>query len=186
MKFSRRDFIHAGCSVATASLIPSPAEALIDGSLPQFSQRSVINIGYINDNSYPFINFYLAGDGNTGPVGSAFSTGTPWPALIDANGWPNQPGVSGKNFGGSVRIPGSDEYTGKWAITWAGDGRVFFNSGTWTVDAASSSNYVQNGNGMYSNATFGIGSSPRIVVTLTGAPGPQLISAVFLLTDPKG
>src|SRR6267154_2725685 len=94
------------------------------GYNPVLSQRSVINLGFLNDNSYPFINFYLAGDNNTSPVGSAFSTGTVWPALIDANGWPNQPGVSGTNFGGSVRIPGADEYAGNWIITWDGSGRV--------------------------------------------------------------
>ncbi len=191
MKLSRRDFIHAGCAVTATTLISSTVDRAeaglhLHGSTPQFSQRSVINLGFIFDNSYPFINFYLAGDNNTSPVGSTFTTGTPWPALIDANGWPNQPGVSGTPFGGSARIPGSDEYTGKWVLVWDGDGQVDIGlTGTWTVDAASSSNYVQNGNGRYANVTFGVGSSPRVVVTLTGATGPQLIHVSFTLTDPN-
>lgn len=142
-------------------------------------------MGFMFDNSYPLINFYLIGDGSTGP---SASTTNPWPSLIDANGWPNQPGVSGTNFGGSVRIPGSDEYTGKWVMSWDGDGRLdlTLGGGTWTVDAAASSNYVQNANGRYSNATFGVGSSPRIVATLTGLTGPTLIPVIFALTDPNG
>lgn len=158
---------------------------LLLGQGPQFSQRSVINLGFMFDNSYPLINFYLIGDGSTGP---SASTTAPWPSLIDANGWPNQPGVSGTNFGGSVRIPGSDEYTGKWVMAWDGDGRLdlTLGGGTWTVDAAASSNYVENANGRYSNATFGVGSSPRIVATLTGLTGPQLIPVIFALTDPNG
>src|SRR5205814_1881807 len=64
-------------------------------------------------------------------------------------------------------------------------GRVNLGLGTWTVDVASSSNYVENANGRYSNVTFGVRSSPRIVVTLTGATGPQLVPVVFQLTDPN-
>lgn len=152
---------------------------------PQFSQRSVINLGFMNDNSYPFINFYLAGDGSTGPTFNQFTTSAlPWPAYIDANGWPNTSlsGVTGNVFGGAVRIPGSDEYTGKWVITWSGDGRVVIQGGTWTVDAASSSNYVQNGNGDYTNTA---GAVPRIVVTLSAATGPQLFVIPFTSTDPN-
>jgi hypothetical protein len=160
------------------SRVHSPAAAV-------YSQRSVINLGMFSDNSYPFINFYLAGDGSTGPVGSSFTTGATWPSLIDADGWPIQQGVSGKVFGGSARIPGGDEYAGKWVITWNGDGRVKLLVGSWTVDASSSSNYFESANGTYQNAKFGVGSSPRVVVTLSGVTGPQLVPVNFQLTDPK-
>ena len=192
MKISRRDFIHAGYTAGLVTLtspamtgINNPGAGTGAGAFA-LSQRSVINLGFLFDTSYPFINHYLVGDSSTSPVGSAFTTGTAWPALIDANGWPNQPGVSGTSFGGSVRIAGSDEYTGKWVITWDGDGTVNLSVGTWTVDVASSTNYVQNANGRYSNVTFGLGSSPRVVVTLSAATGPQLVPVAFLLTDPNG
>lgn len=174
MKVSRRHFL-AGVSALALS---GPATAGINnpgsggGAVsPAFSQRSVINIGDFTDFSYPFINFTLTGDGNIGPVGSAFSTGTPFPALIDANGWPNQPGANGVNFGGSVRIPGANEFSGNWIITWSGSGRadIHLGGGTWTE-----SNLVTPGTGTFSNGSANIGftnsfaAGQQVVFTSSG------------------
>jgi hypothetical protein len=159
---------------------------LLGYAQPQFSQRSVINLGFLFDNSFPFINFLSCASSFLGPSGSSFATGTLWPEVIDADGWPNAAGASGRSFGGGIRIPGSDKYTGKWVITWDGDGRINLDTGTWTVDTGLSTNYVQNANGRYSNSSFGVGSSPRVVVTLTGATGDPLIGLQVQLTDPNG
>jgi hypothetical protein len=147
------------------------------------SQRSVINLNFLGEFDYAFINHYLGGDASTGPKGSAFTVGTPWPALIDANGWPNRRGVSGTSFGGSVRVPASSDFSGPYVITWDGDGCADLNAGTWTVDKRQSSGYVQNQNGRWT--TSPAGAKTRIVASVTGLSAPTLIGVTFQQTDPN-
>lgn len=173
-QLSRRQILYLSCANAASALMPSIFKEAHAGLLhrggPQFSQRNVVNLGFTFDNSYPLINFYLMGGNSTGPAGSAFSTGAPlWPAVIDANGWPNQVGVSGTDFGGGPQIPGSDEYTGSWVIKWNGSGRTSFNVGTWTE-----TNLVVPGTGVFTNGSASISfanvfaAGQQVVFTTTG------------------
>lgn len=119
------------------------------------SQRSIVNLNDIAEFDYAFINHYLSGDGSTGPVSNDFNTGTVWPALIDANGWPNAAGVSGNAFGGSVRIPDPANYGGSgagYSIGWQGSGRTNLGIGTW-----SELNLVAPGTATFTNASASIG-----------------------------
>jgi hypothetical protein len=154
---------------------------------PQFlnpldSNRSVINLSYLNEFNYGLINAYSAGDGSTVFVGNDFlQSGKTWNQVIDTDGWPNDPAVSGTEFGGSIRVPASADYTDKYVITWPGDCEVRFTAGTWTEDVGASSNYTRVSNGRYTNTP---GSTPYIVVTLTGLATPSLIGVRFMSTDP--
>jgi len=150
---------------------------------PLQSSRNVINLSFLYEYNYAFINHYSQGDFCTSFVGTDyFASSKTWGQVIDTDGWPNDPTVTGTAFGGSIRVPSSADYTGKYVITWDGDGEVRFTSGTWTVDAASSSNYSQVSNGRYTNTS---GLTPYIVVTLTGLANPSLVNIQFLSTDPS-
>lgn len=118
------------------------------------SQRSIVNIGPMTATfDYAFINHYLSGDSSTGPVSNDFNAGTVWPALIDANGWPNiVGGVGGVSFGGSFRIPDPANFSGPYVATWAGCGRLNFGTGTWAE-----LNLVTPGTGTFTNGLASIG-----------------------------
>src|SRR5882672_571358 len=94
---TRRDLLHAGGTIAGAAFIArfvdsAKADSGTHGSAPPFfSQRSVINLGFLFENDYAFINHLLQADNAFGPItyGGWFTSGPTFPALIDANGWPN-------------------------------------------------------------------------------------------------
>src|SRR5882757_3037669 len=107
---TRRKLLGDGCKIGTAAIMLSPiglagtADAE-SGGLPDLSNRSVINLNSPSEFDYAFHNHFLGGDGSCGPFSSGFSKGPTWPALIDANGWPNQVAANGVPFGGSIRVP---------------------------------------------------------------------------------
>ena len=125
------------------------------------------------------------GDASVSFVGADYFTSSKtWMQVIDSDGWPNDATVSGTNFGGTVRIPSTSDYTGKYVLTWAGNGTVSLGSGTWAVDTGLSSNYTENSNGNYTNTT---GSVPYIVVTASGLSSqPNLVSVTFTATGASG
>lgn len=135
--FSRRDFIHAGCTVAAATLVPNPVEAwLHHGSAAAapsgFSQRNVANMEFFQSNNYMFINHVSIGA--MGPFGLAFQSPNPaWNQIIDSGGWPNAT-ASGHSFAGTIGIPGADEFSGAYEARWDGDGtfRISLGNTTWT------------------------------------------------------
>jgi hypothetical protein len=158
-----------------------PASTVFD---PLLTKRNVINIGFLSQFQYLLINHYLSGDASTGPVGSGYaSTTKTWMQMVDDQGWPQDPEADGIQFGGSIRVPSSDDFSGNYVIDWEGDGEVVFNAGTWTVNAGLSSNYSEISNGRYSNTT---GSNPRIVVALSDLSEPSLIGVRFNRTDTAG
>lgn len=109
-----------------------------------------------------------------GPVGAGWATGAMWNAdnVDPVTGIPNSAGTRTRAFGGdSVWMVPSSEFSGKRVLTWQGNGRFTFASGTWTVDTDLSSDYDEVSNGVYT------GTDPYIVVTYTGAGG--LISSRF-------
>jgi hypothetical protein len=156
--------------------------SIVSANNPLLSKRSVINIGFISAFNYAFINHYLSGDGSTSMFGTSFATTTPtWMQVIDAQGWPNTPGVSGLSFGGSIRIPSSSNFSRNYVITWSGDGEVVIGGGTWSE--VSLVNATRVSNGRYRNTA---GLVPKITVTVSGlTSGPNLLGVQFLSTDPN-
>lgn len=142
MKFSRRDFIHAGCVAGAASLAPhfldraragiNHGAAAVSAAL---STRSVINLSGFAGNGYPFINHYLGGIGTTGPFNSWRTSTHTYGANIDANGWPNTAEAGGQtqSTGGQWSYPSADEFNGPYIFQWDGDGSVVFGGGSSTV-----------------------------------------------------
>lgn len=145
------------------------------------SKRSVVNVNFLGEFHYAFINHFLNGDGSNSPVGSAYSTtSSTWMQLIDSDGWPNNSGAT-EQHGGSIRVPDPSNFAGPYVLTWDGDGTVAFGGATWTVTTGSSSNYTENSNGNYTNTT---GSKPRIILTVSGFTNPALIQLYCTSNNP--
>lgn len=142
-QFSRRDFIHAGCTVAAASLVPSIADRahaglLLKGSVAVASgfnggksQGQSGNVAESTD--YPFLNYFQSNSGWRGSdsfnVDQAID-----PSWLSADGWPNGPVInanssSGIGVGVGVSIPPQSSYTGGSG----GNGNLVL---TWTVTGA--------------------------------------------------
>jgi hypothetical protein len=194
VKLSRRDFVHAGCAAAMATLLPNPLEARFPrgSEVPQFSQRSVINLGFLYDTSYPFINFMKQAT-NFGPVSSSYFTasGKLFPSLIDGEGWPNSALADNEIWGSAVGviIPDPADFTGQWVITWEGDGQIGIldqqdEDIIFTVD--SSSGVTVNGNGSYINSASG--TSARVVLTMSATDGykPRFLTVQINRTNHLG
>jgi hypothetical protein len=182
---NRRDFLHAGCTVAAASLIPSivdRAEASFHhGSVvasnpnPLASQRSGMNIRTTETNEYLFINhFKLAQNGPLQPNGS--SPAVPFSTIINSQGWPIS-GISTFGYnGGGLRLPNTADYGASAGETYTidpgptgiGDCEFTFNLGSWVMDA-SSVNVTQIGGvgaGHFKTTTNGV--AWKLVVTVNG------------------
>lgn len=126
-------------------------------------KRSTLNVNFQNGFEYLFINHYLNGD-SYGPVGTAYAAGDPWNKNLDSNGWPNETtAYDSRTWGVGVRIPASTDFAGPYVLTWTGNGEVFLNNGTWTIDAGQSSNYTA------VSASRWHGTNSRIVLNYSGA-----------------
>ena len=158
--------------------------AVVTGD-PLTSKRSVINLSYVSEFTYHIINHFKMGDYANSYRGiSFFVAGKTWNQMIDSEGWPNDPDIVGTEFGGGLRVPSTTDFTGKYVMTWLGNGDVRFNAGTFTVDVAASSNYTETSPGRYTNTP---GLVPRIVFTLTGLSGhPHNIQVIFKSTGVAG
>lgn len=153
--FSRRDFIHAGCTIAGATLAPHFAEAgrLFHGGTPpaapsSLSLRNVININDFSfiTNDYAMIDHIKPGTG-VFPI-PGYTSGKSWPQVLDATGWPNDAAASGQPFTIGFQIPDTANFAGPYILDWDGNGQLnlnfFFNTiGPLTVNSVT--NCAQNG-----------------------------------------
>jgi len=146
---------------------------------------SIININLPSVSEYAFIDFMRQADLFISPSGSAFTTGSTFNQLIDANGWPNNASASGQNFGGGPRIPGVDQYTREYVLTWDFDGsvQIILNGATWTETNNTGTTYTKNSNGKWTNVS---GQKARVTVTMSGVYGPQLLNVVVTATGGSG
>jgi len=135
MKFTRRDLIHAGCTIAAATLTPSIIDRAEAGlhfhgtSVSALSQRNVVNLQNFSfgTNEYAFIDHIKNGAGSVGPFGTGFnSSASTWPSLLDANGWPNNAAASGISFGGGFNVPDPSNFNGPYIVDFDGNGVVGF------------------------------------------------------------
>lgn len=203
--FTRRDLIHAGCTIAGISLAPGfvdRAEALFhrsaSGTPPPsgLSLRSVLNSNDFSFglNEYAFIDHIKSGGSMVGPVGSAFATGSTFPTLIDANGWPNNASASGVSFGGGFIIPDPANFGGPYTIDFpqGGNGEVDFNlflsTATWTVvGTPTNCSVISNTGGVIKIAPAGGASAASIQLSLTcTGSGPQTVQAKVQSTGGSG
>lgn len=199
MKFSRRDFIHAGCLAGAITLVPHFMDQAKAGLIhrgspfknPLLSQRNIINVNFNTEYNYGYINHLIPADAMLSPVGSAYqATASTFTQLIDQNGYPNNSaasgggtGTSGAAFGGGFRLPASSNFSGLYVITWDGDGQFTIASGTWT-EASTSSTGVGNANGTTTLSGFSsvVGISPSFGISGTGVPGGTTVISVNYLT----
>lgn len=156
-------------------------------ALGALSQRSVLNVSYINDVAhYSFINHVLEGDGFVTPRGSTYIGVNPsWMELIDqTTGYPNNATASGKDFGGGLKFPDSTKFAGPYVITWDGAGTFQITQGTWTETNNTGTTYTKVSNGKWTNVA---GQTAYIVANLSGWAGaPQLVGAYFTATGGTG
>src|SRR6266704_3370265 len=135
MKISRRDFTHAGCTVAAISLIPKTAEAWIHGSAPTNNNRVTINVPggaiyYANlAKGFGFIPDPTNQDANGYPV-------TTPAAIIGSN--PSMPANYYGTFTWSWNGTGSMQILGAPPIVVTSGGTAIFEIGTNSGDKASS------------------------------------------------
>lgn len=161
MKLSRRDFVHAGCTIAAVTFadvsiagINNPGSG---GSGVGFalSKRSAINVNFTFDDEYMFINSVRLNTVNPTLNGASPFDGfslNPFPQQIDQNGYINQAAASGQNVRGSFQTPTSANFGGPWVVTWDGDGRISLDTtnglGTMTWTEA---NLVTSGTATFTN-----------------------------------
>lgn len=208
---SRRELIHAGCTIAGATLVPSfmdQAEAglRLHGSSPAaaptgLSQRNVLNVGLLPSitNDYPFINFLANGTNMVSPFGAGFTTTTlPYTALIDANGWVNDAAGNGQAFGGGFQMPDPVNYggtglsNGTYKMKGVGNAQISLNflqnTATWTqVGTPTNCSVTFNSGGDIIVTSTGGASQFVFEFTLTSsASGPQGVQFRVLATGASG
>jgi hypothetical protein len=120
MKFSRRDFIHAGCAVAAASLIPDPAEAFWHGSAVNNLLAARAQVNAFTGEPWAFQNVVK----NAGSPGG----GTGWQAQSNDDGYPNGPVTisfsSIINLDATLLNPST-----VWVMSWQGKGGLLIDTG---------------------------------------------------------
>jgi hypothetical protein len=194
---TRRDLLQAGGTIAggafLARLVDSTtAGAATHGSEPPFlSQRSVVNLGFLFENNYAFINHLLQADNAFGPIahGGWFTSGQTFPALIDANGWPNNSAADNQLWGCQFRVPDPSNFSGPYVLTWQGDGQVGLLDGvdeSLRFKVVSSSGVKILGNGAYINSSSG--TTARVVFSIFASSGnkPRLITCQINRTGSLG
>src|ERR1700748_477621 len=130
-KFSRRDFIHAGCAVAAVTLAPSAFEKAeagfrLHGSAPVSSgfnngksQIQAWDLAYSGE--YPFINLMK----QSPPWTFLDNSASPGPDLLDANGYPTSIQHSGVYT--QIGFPAS-RMSETMVATWDGQGTFYLNA----------------------------------------------------------
>jgi hypothetical protein len=148
---------------------------------PLLSQRNIINLNFNFEFNYAYINHVTAGDQVMSPFSTGFTTpgSSTWMQLIDQTGYPNNAAASGVAWGGGVRFPKSSDFAGPYVVTWDGDGKFTFTSGTWT-EASVTSTAVGNANGTTTLFGFAsvIGIAPGFDISGTGVAGGTKVISV--------
>ncbi len=132
MKLSRRDFIHAGCTVVATNLIlhsVNPAEAGLHmhGSFTGFNggvtQTNLNNAEIAGQ--WIFINF-LKGAQEVQYLSPPTDPAAPTKPILelDSNGYPTSIVAGTGGYGIIWTIPNASTYTGKWVLKWDGTGTV--------------------------------------------------------------
>lgn len=156
------------------------------GVAPAFSQRSVINLGFLFENDYAFIDHLQQGDGAFSPQGGAWSTTPTFNSIIDANGWVNT--ALNQNYGCLFRVPDPVEFDGPYTVDFIGN--AFFSiaiqvggTGTWTiVGTPSNCTPSVSGASLQCFATAGAGSGSFQFTFSSTSTGPQTL---FISIDPQ-
>jgi len=197
---NRRELIHAGCTIAAATLVSpiddgAEAETTLNGSAPaQLSKRNIINVNDISFilNEYAFIDHVRQGAGIMSPFGgSAFSAGAPWNTLLDAEGWPNKAAANGASFGGRIQVPDPKNFSGPYIVDWEGNGVVGLNivGEVGTTKAASLQNcrvLAASGASVALISTGGASKASARITFSGTTPGPQGIFLVVSSTGASG
>ena len=194
---SRRDLIHAGCTVAAVSLAPSlvdKAEAAFlrhGGSAPvlsTLSQRNVINLGFLFENDYAFIDHLKQGDGSEGPQGGSWATAPAFNSVIDANGWVNSSAANGRTWGCIFRVPDPAAFSGPYVVDFQ-DNSIFTiqqqNGGSGTFSVSSNVNCTASGGGaIVCSPSTGAGSFQFTWSSTGTGPQPLVININSQTTSP--
>ena len=108
--FSRRDFVHAGCTVVAAVLTPSIVDKA-EAYFPRGFVATTVNNNRVtlNARTFAFIN-----------LTKSWNPAMPTPNLLNANGYPN--GTLGSNFSSGISLPGG--YYGQYVWQWTGSGAM--------------------------------------------------------------
>lgn len=152
---------------------------------PLQSQRNVVNLNFLSEFNYAFINHTIPGDSVWGPTSTNYTATTnTWPQLIDQNGYPNNSNAGAGGWGGGVRFPSSANFAGPYVFTWDGEGRWTIASGTWT-EASTTTVLTGNANGttILSGFTSVAGISIQFDVTGTGVPASTSVVSVNYSTN---
>jgi hypothetical protein len=138
MKLSRRDFVHAACTVAAASLVPAALDQAIAGYRHAaatggfvISQRNIANVNFTFTPEYAFINTAALNSMNPTLNGASPFDGfslTPYNQCVDQNGYINIASASGQNVGMNYQSPSTANFSGPWLMQWNGDGRLGHNT----------------------------------------------------------
>lgn len=110
MKLSRRDFVHAGCTVGIATLIPSivdRAEAWTHGYVAPTTNANRVTVNARLTNA--FIN-----------LSKSWNPSLPPPTLLNANGYPN--GTITSNYSSGVAL--ASGFYGQYFHGWSGSGAM--------------------------------------------------------------
>lgn len=169
MRFTRREFIHAGCAIATAASL-SPAIAGINnpgsrGGSSFNGGKSQVNLNFLQTaGDYPFLNCLKTAQA-WGFINNASAPVTP--DLLDADGYPTSIINTGVNT--VFYVPTQAARPGNYVITWDGTGTIFCGmSNTLVSGSKTSSGGAGAGRYVFSTVDFrfsvGISSigSPRI------------------------
>lgn len=147
MLITRRDFFHAGCTIAAASLIPSYFDRVEAGLIHRGTAfnggRSQVNLNTLQTSGeFPFLNFLKTAQGWQ----YIDNTGLPDPTPLDVNGYPTSIVHSGVHT--VFFIPSQDPTNGRpgnYVITWNNNSTpststIYQNSGSLISYSLSSAN----------------------------------------------
>lgn len=158
MLVSRRDFIHAGCTVAAASLVPKPALAWSHGSVTGNQNRVTINA--IGSGQQPYANF-----------AKSISWGIIDPTIVDANGYFVSPTTIAGPVNGSAGF--DPNYYGHYIWKWTGTGTMWvphniivYNTQLNGVNTSGVVQGVAGTSGWVSGAVVAAQNTPRIEFSL--------------------
>jgi hypothetical protein len=180
MKFSRRNFIHAACTVAAVTLIPNKSDAWIHGQALQTftpTQRTIINMNLTAGERYPFI--LMNTSKRCRPKLNGFSpydglTLNPFPQQIDQNGYPNVIGATaGGGVIGQATYPASANSTGPYIHQSDGDGQIAYTN--LSGETFTELNLVTPGTATFTSGTANIAFSNAFDPTTVAANGQQVI-----------
>jgi hypothetical protein len=184
MKISRRDFLHAGCTIAAASLVPTPfqkAQAFFHRGAagqsflnPLATQRPVLNVNLITSPAdYAFINRLQQGSSFPGPAGTNFNS-VLWNQNIDTTtGYPNTSSVAGHGWGGGFPMAAASNFAGPYVMSWTGGDATFANSaGATTFTEA---NLVTPGTATFTNGNANIAFTNSFDSTVVAGGRQQII-----------